>query len=346
MKIKSLIILFTGIIWMFTYHNAQALKNKVGQTGMTYLAISMCARESAMGDAATATVKGIAGMWHNPAVLADIRGIAVSLNQVNWLVDTRLSGAALAFRVGNLGTFGVDLTYMDYGDVIGTRPVDRSVNPRGFVLTEKLNLEDYAFGISFSRRINDRFSFGVKIKRLHENLGNASYVVDEYHDPDTGDLVRERQTRDWKLNDWGLDFGTVYNVGWKGLKIAMTMQNFSRDMKYWFEEFQLPLTIRMGLAMDVTEIFMSENPNIDLNVAVDGLHPIDYLETVNLGSELVFQKKIALRAGYKFNHDIESFSFGIGANFHFSGVSSSFDYAYSMADYFSNISRFSVHFNF
>jgi hypothetical protein len=344
MKIFNL-ILFILLLVGFT-ESVYGEKKKVGQTGMTYLAISMCARESAMGDAATASVKGVNGFWHNPAVLADIERFAVSFNQVNWLVNTKLSGLALAYTSGNWGTFGIDLTYMDYGEIIGTRPVAKSINPRGFELTEKIGVEDYAFGFSYARRINERFSFGFKIKRLHESLGSASLVVDEYDDPETGDITRIRETRIWELNDWGLDFGTIYHVGWKNLTIAMTMQNFSRDMKYWFEEFQLPLTIRMGLAVDVTEFFLPNNENMDFNLSMDGIHPIDYLETVNLGAEFVFQKKIALRSGYKFNHDVESFSAGVGAQFEFSGVSVTFDYAYTMADYFQDINRFSAYFTF
>lgn len=333
----GLLLAIPGQVW--------PIKKKVSQSGMTYLAISMGARETAMGDAATAITKGINGMWHNPSVLADIGRFAVSLNQVNWLVDTKLYGAALAYSLGNWGTFGIDLTYMDFGEIMGTRIVDKSVDYRGFLLTGDIGVEDYAIGLSYARRINDKFAMGFKIKRLHESLGNARYVWN-IENEGTDQEKKFYKTREWSLNDWGLDFGTIYNVGWKNLTVAMTMQNFSRDLKYWYEEFQTPMVLRMGLAMDVSELFMPENEDIVVNLAIDALHPNDYTERIHLGSELSYLKRFALRGGYKFNHDVESFTFGIGFHFSFSGVSAEFDYAYTSAVYFNDINRFSLLFSF
>ncbi len=323
-----------------------AVKKKVGQSGMTYLAISMSARENGMGDAATATVQGIEGMWHNPAVVADIPHLAVTLNQVNWLVNSKLYGAAVGYSLGNLGAVALDLTYMDFGDFTGTVPVDRSVDPRGFKITRTFRVEDYAIGLCFARRVSDKFAFGFKLKRLHENLGPAAYVVDEYDDPETGEKIRVRKTREWAIDDWGLDFGTVYDVGWKGLRVAMTMQNFSRDMKYWYEEFQTPMVLRLGLAMNASQLLFPRSDLVDMVISLDTMHPNDYTERVHVGSELTLMKRIAVRAGYKFNHDVETATLGVGFAFQVAGVKAHFDYAYCAANYFRDISRFSLAFEF
>ncbi|NOZ55411.1 MAG: PorV/PorQ family protein [Calditrichaeota bacterium] len=321
-------------------------KKRVGQSGMAYLDITMSARAAAMGDAATATVTGIDGLWHNPGVVADVPDWAAALHQVNWLVDSKLYGVALAKSLGNFGAVGVDLTYMDYGDFVGTRPVDRAVDPRGFVITRKFRVEDYAVGFTFARRVSNKFTFGFRLKRLHENLGPAAYVVDEYQDPETGEMVRVRRTREWELNDWGLDFGTAYDVGWKSLRIAMTMQNFSRDMKYWFEEFQTPMTLRIGLAMDVAQLLLPSTPNVQLKVALDATHPNDYTERVHAGAEFLYSRRLALRVGYKFNHDVESAAFGVGTQVELAGLSAEFDYAYCAANYFKDIHRLSFRVRF
>jgi len=316
-----------------------AVKNKVAQSGMTYLAISMGARETALGDAGTATVRGIGGMWHNPAVLADIESYAVSINQVSWLIDTRLYGAAVAHSFGNWGTVGLDVTYMDFGEIMGTKRVDKSVDYRGFVLTGDIGVEDYAVGLAYSRRISDKFALGFKIKRLHENLGRASYVVDEYEDPETGEKVRTRMEKEWSLDDWGIDFGTVYDVGWNGLVLAMTMQNLSRDMKYWYEEFQAPMVLRMGLALNLTDFWTGESRGFDWLLAVDALHPNDHTERVHVGTELTVLDQFALRGGYKFNHEIESLTLGLGLRIELGGMIAQMDYAYGTAEYFSDIHR-------
>jgi len=341
---KTKIVLFPLLLLLVG--STLAMKNKVAQSGMTYLAISMSSRETAMGDAGTAISKGVNGLWHNPAVLADIKRFSVALNQVDWLIDTKLYGTAFAASLGKWGTIGVDLTYMDYGQIIGTRVVDKSVDYRGFVLTGDIGVEDYAIGLAYARRINDKFALGFKVKRLHERLGRASYVVSEYEDPNTGEKIRTRQEKDWKLNDWGLDIGTTYDIGWKSLSFAMAMQNFSRDMKYWNEEFQTPMVLRMGMSMDVTDFFMDSGKSMGLLVAVDALHPNDHTERVHAGAEFNYLGKFFLRGGYKFNHEVESLTAGMGAQLEFSGMQTSFDYAYGSADYFEDVHRFSITFSF
>jgi hypothetical protein len=102
----------------------------------------------------------------------------------------------------------------------------------------------------------------------------------------------------------------------------------------------------MGMAMDVTDLWSDGLDNIDLTIAVDALHPNDHTERVHLGSELVFMKRFALRAGYKFNHDVESLTLGLGVNFEYEGVAGCLDYAYGTADYFNYINRFSLIFSF
>ena len=297
-----------------------AIKNKVAQSGMTYLTLSMGARETAMGDACTATTRGINGMWHNLAVLADIKKRMVGFNRVNWLIDTKLYGLALAWSLKNWGTVAVDITYMDFGTIMGTKRVDKSVDPRGFILTGDIGVEDYSIGMAYSRRINDRFAFGLKVKRLHERLGRASYIVSEYDDPATGEKIRTRTERDWEIGDWGLDFGTIYDLGWKSLTFGMAIQNFSRDMKYWEEAFQTPLVMRMGLAMDVTDLFLdSKNKPAGFNIAIDALHPNDHTEQVHVGGELTYLDNFALRAGYKFDHEVESLTVGLGLCFDYGG---------------------------
>ena len=346
MKVKHYHIILLLIFLLFKLSSVHAEKRRLSQSGATYLAISMCARESAMGDAATATSQGINGVWHNPSILADIDGLAISLNHVQWLVDTKLSGVAITYTVKNWGTFGIDLTYMDYGEVMGTKPVDRSIDPRGYILTGDLGIKDYAIGFSYARRISNKFSFGFKIKRLHENLGKASFVIDEYQNPDTKEWIRTREEKEWKLNDWGLDFGTVYDVGWKGLTVAMVMQNLSRDLKYFYEEFQLPLTLKMGIAIDLYQLLYPTEKDITWRIAVDAIRPIDYSERIHIGSEFLMKDVVALRAGYKFNHDVESLTLGIGVNFELGGIPFTIDYAYTKAAYFKDVNRFSINLNF
>ncbi len=338
---KNMIILFLLIALFFSDPSSAQMK-KVGQSGMTYLSISLSARESAMGAAGIAAIDGVQSVFYNPASLTQVNGVAMAINQVNWLADTRVIGMGAAVTTRRYGSVGLDLVYVDYGEIMGTRRVDKSVDERGYTLTGNLNIQDYAVGLSYAYPVNDRFSFGGKIKLVHEDLGTAAIAVDVI---DQDAEIYQMEEREWKLSHWGVDIGAHYKTGYRDLALAIAFMNYSTDMHYWREVFQLPLVLKMGMAMNVLSIF-NEDENIKLNMAIDALHPIDYSERVHVGAEFVYLDLIALRAGYQFNHDVENFSAGFGVKFSFQGVGGSLDYAYTNAEYFDNVNRFSLGFHF
>ncbi len=338
---KNKIIVFivsTLILSSISY----AQMKKVGQSGMTYLSISLSARESAMGAAGIAGIKGVQGVFYNPASLTMVEGVDMAINQVNWLADTKVIGFGTAFSTQQYGSIGIDLIYMDYGDIMGTRRVDKSVDERGYTLTGNLDIQDYAVGLSYAYPVNDRFSFGGKVKFVHEDLGSVPIAVEVI---DQDNEIYKYEERDWKLSHWGLDFGAHYKTGFKDLALAVAFLNYSTNMQYWREAFQMPLMLKMGMAMDVLKFF-NDNQKMKLNMAIDALHPIDYEERVHVGAEFVYLDLVALRLGYQFNHDVENFSAGFGLNFNFQGVGGSLDYAYTNAQYFDNVNRFSLGFHF
>lgn len=342
MKIRYLFLLVTTFLFSVQSTNYAQMK-KVGQSGMTYLAISLGARESAMGNASVASVSGTQGMFYNPATLTSLENIGVVLNHVSWIADTQLYGFGAAYSFGDYGTLGLDMIYMDYGDIMGTRRVDKSVDERGFITTGNLNIQDYSIGVSYGFPVNELFSVGLKLKYVHEDLGSVPIAVKEI---DQANQIYEYEDREWVINNWGFDFGAYYKIGYKDLVLGVAFQNYSPDMKYWTEHFQLPLVLRMGLAMDIMKFWNDEGGDFELNTSFDVLHPIDYTERVHIGTELAFKKMFFLRAGYKFNYDTEDFSFGLGFNFDFGGVGATLDYAYTHVEFFNSVNRLSLNFNF
>ncbi len=59
---------------------------------------------------------------------------------------------------------------MDYGDFYGTR---RANNDQGFEETGVFSPASYAVGLAYSRKVSDRFSFGVHVKYAGQDLGSA-----------------------------------------------------------------------------------------------------------------------------------------------------------------------------
>lgn len=211
-------------------------------------------------------------------------------------------------------------------------------------LLQDINVQDYSVGLAYAFPVNELFSVGLNIKYVHEDLGSVPIAVSSV-ETDSG-TVYTREDRQWKLDHWGFDFGAFYNIGYKDLVLGVAFQNYSSNMKYWTEEFQMPLTIRVGLAMDILKFWNENDENFELNTAIDLLHPIDYTERIHVGTELVFKKMFAIRGGYKFNYDIENYSFGLGFKFGLGDFGASLDYAYTNAEFFGNINRLSLNFTF
>ena len=339
MKKNKYILLCLALSVLFS-ESAFAQMKKVAQSGMTYLSISLGARESGIGNAATASVKGAQALFYNPGRITKVEGFNAIFNQVNWLAETKIYGIGMVYNMGMYGAIGLDVIYMDYGDIMGT--VRDDTNPLGFKLTGNLSIQDYAIGLSYAYQVNDRFSFGGKVKYAYEDLGRASYAYTTVYDPEVKDDVLLFKEQNWDLGHLGFDFGASYDIGYKDMAFAVAFCNYSTDMKYYSEVFQMPLTIRMGLAMDIAKALMPDQKEIVINTSIDAVSPIDYTNRVHLGSELIYKEKIALRTGYKFNYDVENFSFGLGLLFDYSSYEARLDYAYTNAEYFGGVNRFSL----
>ena len=197
-----------------------------------------------------------------------------------------------------------------------------------------------AIGIAYARKMTDKFSFGGHIKYARQDLG-AGLEGDSYAEP---------KSVDFRLSTFAFDFGTLYYTGIRDLRVAMSFQNFSKEVKYQREEFPLPLMFRIGVAMNVLSIFQEENPN-QLMVAVDFEHPRDFPERVHTGAEYLYQSptlrdyginNLALRGGYKFGYDEEAWSFGFGM----SAFGAKIDYAIQDFGIFDDVSTWSVTYDF
>ena len=81
---------------------------------------------------------------------------------------------------------------------------------------------------------------------------------------------------------------------------------------------------------------------IPLLFEVDAVHPIDYTERVNIGFEYGYNKMLFLRGGYKFNHDTEGLSLGVGFSLQLLGFMTNLSYSFNDAGDFSPVNRISV----
>ncbi|KAA3658057.1 MAG: DUF3308 domain-containing protein [Calditrichaeota bacterium] len=319
-------------------------QQKLAQSGFQFLSVSGDARAVAMAEAFT-TIEGQSGsLFYNPALMArSEKMLDAQFNLTNWIADIKHNSGSFSYNIqnGTWGIVGFSFQTVDYGEIIGTRRVKTSVDDRGYVETGNIAPSAYMFGLGYAYSLTDRFAVGAQIKTVNQDLGD-SWIPTDPQETEPDSVVLEQT--DNTLSEFAFDFGTIYQTGFKSLAFGMSVRNYSRELKYVREGFQLPLTFQVGVSMNVLDLMNRELSAHAMLVSVDAAHPRSYPEYINLGVEYTFMKTLALRAGYKSNQDEYGISYGVG----FAMMGAGIDFAYTpfQDSIFEDVTRLSMHFEF
>ena len=306
---------------------------KVGRVGAKFLQIGVGARPAAMGEAFTAMSNDALSVFWNPAGLTYIEGQDFAGSYIKWPADIYIHSAAYAVNMKGLGSFAVSAVVLSMGDM----RVRTAYYPEG--TGEMFTASDFALGLSYARKLTDKFSVG----------GTVKYVLEKYYNESTSGIA--------------VDIGTVYETGFKSLKLAMSVQNFGPDLQMsgnylkWsdfetpgavteFEPYSLPLTFRFGLAINIADFFLESGSPHAIVTAIDAMHPADNAESANFGMEYVFNNMVALRGGYKYNVDEGGFAAGAGFKYSVGGITTKLDYSYTDFGRLNAVHRASIGFGF
>ena len=321
---KFILIFFPAfIIYFLTFVpilNAQDSFKKVAQSGMQYLKIGVDAEMVGRGEAGIASVKGLQSIFWNPAGLADLDDKEFYFSHNSWIADISMDAAAVGMNFGNYGTFALSVIWMNYGKLNATA-VANSVSGStqlGYIDEGTFSPTDMAIGLAYSRRISEQFAVGGQIRYLYEDYGQNVVVT----------TTGANQTVNNIMKTFSLDLGTVYYPGYKSLAFAMSIQNFSPDIRYQQESFGTPLTFKLGISMNMLDL-MENSSKSSLLLAVDAIHPRDYSERLNMGLEYNYLGIFQVRAGYRMNYDIGNFTSGVGLRYSLStGMQIKLDLSY------------------
>ncbi|HPI72174.1 MAG TPA: PorV/PorQ family protein [bacterium] len=325
MKYKRLICLFTVLCLAVT---AEAQMKKVAQSKMQFLKLGIGARAAGMGDAFIAISGDPNAIFYNPAGCAGVQGVALALNQNNWLVDIDHKSGVLTYNTGRYGVFIADYIAVDYGTM--ERTIVDAHAWEGYQSQGTFSASEYAIGLGYAIGITDRFSLGGQIKYAYQDLAASQvwqYLRTEFENT--------RQVKN-ETDVVAYDFGTYYNSGYKNIRIGMSVQNFANK--------PIPLTFRFGVAMDVNQLLIPDHPQHVLTLTADALHPKDYSERMHFGLEYVYNNLFSLRGGYKLNYDEESYSGGVGIRTTVQSLHFEFNYAATDFGVFGLVNRFSLNF--
>lgn len=306
---------------------------KLAQTGLKFLNVATDPRAVAMGEAVTSVEGSSTAMFFNPAGLARFSGTAhASFGTTQWIagIDHLYASAAIATPNNDYGVFGITFQTVDYGEIIRTI---RATNADGYLDVGMFRPTAFAVGLGYARALSDRFSIGGRASYVFQDLGAGFRSVDSYGNPLKSDN---------NIDVLSFDFGMFYNTGFKSLNFAMSVRNFSKEIKYQKEGFQLPLMFRIGVSINAMDFITMDTDADRLLLSVDATNSRDYPETVNMGGEYVFMKSLAIRGGYMFGQDERGFTAGIGLQQTLEGIGLGIDYSYTPFGIFGTVNRFAL----
>jgi hypothetical protein len=325
---------------------AAGYAQKVGTSSFQFLKVMPGARATALGDAYVTMASGADALFWNPAGLVLAPNHHISTTYTLWLFDSRQTALGYALPLGDFGTLGLQLQYVDYGEIEETNVENlKFVGAEGNqvynpgLTGNTFSPSAYVLGATYAKNLTESFAVGLTAKYVHESLyGSNTFTV---VNPATGEKEEYRTYASVLM----FDFGMRYRTGYRSIELGASVQNFGSQVKFAKEASPAPLAFRLGIAANVVgpDALAFPDETNRLSVAFDLFQPNDYAQQMHAGMEYEFAGVFALRGGYKFNYDNDGLTLGAGVNTDFAGVNLSFDYSYGkMGEYLGNVHRISL----
>jgi hypothetical protein len=286
---------------------------KVGTIGAQFLKIGIGARATAMAGAFVAVADDPSALYWNPAGIARIDHRSLSFDHTNWFADVQLVHVGVLFHLPFApGTFGVQARSLS----MDRQTVRTVFRPQGDGTT--YDAGDLSLGFSYGRSLTDKFSTGISIHFIQSTLASYSASATSF------------------------DFGTLYDTGYRSLKIGMSIQNIGSEMVFIDDPVKLPTVFRVGMAMD----FLKSRRQYLLGSG-EFQHPPDNAERACAGLEYSYMNFVSLRGGWYFRYDQERFAAGGGIKAPtgaWMGIKA--DYSYTENSDLPAVHRFSIDLSF
>jgi long-subunit fatty acid transport protein len=302
-KMQRSLFLFILVTIYFAGINSALAVSKSGTSAAQFLKIGIGPRASALGGSFTGVADDVTGLYWNPAGTALIKRRQFLASHTEWFAGINHEFAGLVIPISSATTIGASFTALSTPDMEQTT----IEQPDGTGIF--FDVQDISAGLTFARRMTERFSFGATVKYIQQKLFNES------------------------ASTFAVDLGGMLHTGFKGMQLGIMMSNFGgklrldgRDLiitadqtaaRLETQSWPLPISFRIGLAMDLIGLreglMLRESQRLTL--LIDGYNVNDAPEMVSLGVEYSWNENFFLRSGYRINHDMENLSGGLGVQF-------------------------------
>ena len=305
--------------------------NQLGTSTANFLKIGVGARASAMGNAFVAMADDATTLYWNPSGIAMMEGSEVTMTVTNWLLDTRLYFFGGTLDLGNIGVLGLSINHFHSGDIEETTVYEPDGTGRIF------SASNMAVGLSYARRLSDRFSAGFTVKYVTETLDRTSSNAIAI---DVGSLFVTDFLNSMRIGFNLSNLGSQMRLGGSDLLVQVPGEGGTNYVPADLatEAWDLPLLFRFGVATEVFDTQMQR-----LTVSGELLDSRDHQYRVHSGGEWAFRETLFLRGGYKFNYADGGFSFGAGVQVpDIEGIGLRIDYAFESLEFLEDVQRISL----
>ncbi|MBI5020157.1 MAG: PorV/PorQ family protein [Ignavibacteriales bacterium] len=314
MKTKFRIQILTGLILFLSIASVNLnAGNRSGTVSEQFLKISTSARAIGIGGAQVAVADGVSSIAFNPAGIMSVNDMSVGMTYTAWFADIQHSFIGVVKNLPGIGAVGVSVIMLVTDDMIETTNSFPEGTGRNF------RASDYAFSIAYARQVTDQFRVGVNGKYIRSYLYNDEISASSF----------------------AFDIGTLYHIPMLKSHIGVSLTNIGKDVKFIQEQYSLPTALRFGVLVDILK---EDNNQLITTMQIARLNDSD--EQYNFGAEYVFNNLLALRTGWKFAYDHESFTGGFGVKMDPIGLNGTLDYGYNYFQYLPGTHSFTFELQF
>ncbi|MFA6570625.1 MAG: PorV/PorQ family protein [Bacteroidota bacterium] len=304
---------------------------KVGAAGVQFLKIGVGARANGMAGAYGAVADDLTSIYWNPSGLAKVKGMGGDFSYTSWFAGFTHAFAAFSLPLGENYMAAVSLQAFTSDRI----PITTMDKPQG--TGSAYTLSDIAINATIAGYLTEQFSFGITAKMLNSSIA----MLD--------------------APGFAFDIGTMYETGIQGIRLGFSIHNLGTEMKYSGQDlqttkklvdalsaspldvqylasgFSLPLTFRAGIASDI----INEDEH-KLTAALDFVTLSDTPEQFAVGAEYVWNKIVAVRAGYRIGQDEFGLGGGFGVNYLTGGFNGQIDYSINPTKSIGLVNRISI----
>lgn len=344
----------------------QEVKYNPISTAVPFLTISPDSRHGAMGDVGAATSPDANSQYLNPSKYAFTEGkFGFSLSYTPWLRqlvnDINLAYMAGYYRLNSNEVIATSLRFFSMGDI--------TLTGQDQMATGTVSPSEFAFDVSYSRKLSDKFSGGVAMRYIRSDLsggiGAETYSAGNAFGTDVSFYY---------FNKWG---GTGAS---KSIAAGINLSNIGSKISYdqgANKEF-IPANMRLGttftnefddfnlfsISLDFNKLLVptptGEVDNTSNKSVVSSIFgsfsdaPGGFKEemqefTISTGAEYWYNKQFALRTGYFYEPQNKGnrkfFTAGVGVKMNIAAIDFSYVIPVHRNSPLANTIRFTVLFD-